>query len=95
MKAYEILSDPNRWIQRSYAKDKDGKPVAIADEKAFCFCAAGALHRAYPDPDTFFQQGERLNVHLEEIGFHSISQWNDAPDRTHDEVVATLKHLDI
>jgi hypothetical protein len=45
-RAREIISDPKRWTQGTYARDKDGAAIHPYDDSATCWCALGALARA-------------------------------------------------
>jgi len=96
MKAFEILSEPSKWTQRVYARDLDGNPMGVKSPSAVCFCADGAIRKAYIENGELLQlQLLKLRVHLRESGHVSIPGWNDAPNRTYEEVVETLRKLDI
>ena len=91
MKAYELIADPKNWIQGlSSTKNLDGST---------CYCALGAIGECY-----------RIGVSLEKYNYAvkklanyirmnsygwAIVAWNDAPNRTHAEVVAALKACDL
>jgi hypothetical protein len=53
-------------------------------------CALGAiLNACYGDEDAYGQAVARLNRHIR--SHVAISDWNDAPGRTAEEVILTLK----
>ena len=43
--ARELISDPEHWTQRVVARDQEGNPVLSCDQRAVCFCVAGAINR--------------------------------------------------
>jgi hypothetical protein len=91
MKAYELLADPAHWIKGTSARmgREPGSECSIFDPRATCFCTAGAINKCY-GMDTAEPMG-KLHKHLQ----MTIVDWNDAAVRTHDEVIKTLKELDI
>lgn len=44
--ARELISVPERWTQRAYARTVQGREIGPNEENAACFCSAGALQRA-------------------------------------------------
>lgn len=97
MKLHELLSDPSRWTKGATARNSIGNIVSSYDPTAVCFCLIGAIFRIYPDdyPNAF---NERVAIHKQlegRLSNHDIVGWNDAPERTHEEVLALLKELDI
>lgn len=94
MKAYEYIE--RGWTQGTFARGADGQQVLIHEARATCFCVLGAIIRAYPDPDGQERVFGKLCVHLGlAVGQDSLSDWNDHPDRTRDEVLEALKAVDI
>jgi hypothetical protein len=49
MKAHQLLSEPEKWTQFAYARDKDGHPTQVTAPEATRFCMLGALRKCYPD----------------------------------------------
>lgn len=45
-----LLSDPAAWTQGAHARDAAGNEVPYNSDKATCYCLAGAVMRALPDP---------------------------------------------
>jgi len=89
MKAWELLSDPKKWTQGTYATTAKGMNAMANSKNAIKWCTVGALQKCY---------GEKwLEV---EMKFHKKTKvntvaWNDAPERTHSEVLAALKAADV
>jgi len=55
MKVKELLSDPFKWTQRAYARDKIGRKTGPTSQDATCFCLKGAVYHCYPfDYDSIF-----------------------------------------
>lgn len=104
MKAFELLDSKEKWLQRQYARDAEGGLVHSTSSKAACFCTIGAVNRAYLGDDTGWNDGRydtrcdamyKLSNHIE-TNFHcGVAAWNDAKERTYEEVVSLLKELDI
>jgi hypothetical protein len=96
--ASEILSDaadlvarPGGWTQRSVAKDRDGLSVEVESPAACSFCLIGALDRASIGctPARMLLAAELALTEL--IDSDSLATWNDASERTQEEVVAALR----
>lgn len=96
MKAYELLSDESKWARRSYAYAEDGSPCDPRWKGACSWCVLGALEKCYSDPADicggreYIQQVGKLR---DVVG--NISQWNDSRLTTYENVVETLRRLDI
>lgn len=71
------------WTQSVYARDAYLRHVAIDSPKAVCFCLAGALRRVGLQPSVNYK-----SYFKGEPGV--LTTWNDAPERTKDEVLACL-----
>ncbi len=92
MKMHELLATPNDWTQKAYARDINGQKLTDErDPKAVCFCLVGALNKCYPRE----QRGAVIRAIAKEGSFSESFTWNDAPERTHAEVLALLKKLDV
>ena len=102
--ARERISTPERWTKGVYAIDSDGCAVDTSDRRACAWCALGALAASLPcrDPDILgmrtplFDEARALlsagvprNAGVRSCHW-SVSFWNDAPGRTHAEVLATF-----
>ena len=96
-KAWQILSSSKKWVRGHFAKDKDGMSVDPSDRTAVCFCAAGALMRAYGEGSNKYESAAmRLRDHIvTNTIWAGIPSWNDHQEQRWDRVRAVLKRLDI
>lgn len=84
------IEAPERWGKGRFSRLSDGSPCYPDDDRAFCFCAEGAV----------FASGARWAAKAKAMTFlrdaavgdefTSIPDWNDAPTRTHTEVIAAF-----
>lgn len=93
----ELLADEKRWHHGSgaFAATDDGKPCDTLSSRAACFCIAGAAfrvlgigttqpaHEAWAVVDAIHRAAD-INKTA------GIGKWNDAPERTHAEVIAAI-----
>ena len=97
MKAYEVLEQYD-WVQGIYAVDDTGRMCPSSSEKACAFCLLGAIERAYP-PSEWFKMASKVRDELNKLSMKEaswpISIWNDAVERTKEEVVALLRRADV
>lgn len=92
MKAYELLEKPESWTQGYYARTAINYMVYPAnDSDAAKWCTMGAVQKCYGYTGITHDLIKRIE---DRIG-RSVAAWNDATERTHSEVVALLKELDI
>lgn len=85
--AARLIDTPEKWTRWYYAKDKHGNPL-FADELNYgvCFCAVGAIAAAANS--TFCEAtGSDAYEYLRGWVGHRVQYWNDAPGRTHTEVL--------
>lgn len=83
--ARELIATPERWTQGAGSRDADGVARNFNEPSVTCRClymavsiAAGNYHQG--QLDAFWALGFREQSHV--VG------WNDAPERTHAEVMA-------
>jgi hypothetical protein len=79
------------WTQGEWAKDANGKGLVYDNPKATCFCAEGAILRSGASEDSSIPQEdaqERLKEAI--VSTESIADWNDAPERTQEEVIVAF-----
>jgi len=92
MKIKELLAKPGAWTRYEYARTATGLPCSATSRQAVCWCLRGAVLYCY-DTET-----KRLNV-LDKLesavkgGF--VVSYNDAPERTHAEILALVEKLDV
>lgn len=88
------------WTQGEMAEDRAGRPVGSTSHEACRWCLLGALRAAgAPADDSIFSALHRAlrrrcakespsgGVAL------SLVAWNDAPERTRDDVISLLKEV--
>lgn len=98
-----VLETPDKWTRQVYSKDSRGYNVEPTDKEAVCFCLQGAalsLRKVlnwYTYRHAIFTLQKEFNAWLgqEEDSLHAgkgwyIANWNDAKDRTYEEVIAFL-----
>lgn len=99
MKAHELLATPEKWTQRATARDLNGfdlsSEVALS-KKAVAWCSMGAILACYEDSNIAGNNtaADKYALLRDRVG-NDVLKWNDAPQRTHAEVVAVLRELDI
>ena len=81
-KAAKFLSQPNRWCQTFWARDKDGRRIDWDSEDAVKFCMVGAIRRCAKMPLT----ADLAESYLPP--FHV--RFNDEPGRKVKEVIKVL-----
>ena len=83
-----LIADPDRWVMGCAARDAHGQSVMPERPEAVRFSAFGALVRLAPaDDDIRDRAAEALNA---AVGPEGWTSWEDAPGRTHAEVLAAL-----
>lgn len=82
MKASDFLADPANWIKGCENYASDTGPC----------CMMGAVNREVHGNMAIAEKWKRLQDYL---GVENLTDWNDAPERTHAEVLAALKACDL
>lgn len=78
----ELYARDWTWTQGAAARTLDGRAVNASNPKACCFCLAGALAVIYSDEaDIKVRAALRYRTHP-----LWLSEWNDDPGRTIDDV---------
>jgi hypothetical protein len=97
-KAADLIEKPGAWIQDAFSRDEHGFAEQGNGRWAahpVCFCALGAIAQAagMPDPEWAWatDAAKALESFVTEHRFCSVTDWNDAPERTQAEVVAALR----
>lgn len=85
------IDTPKTWTKRAGARDTAGNIVDSYDPTAVCYCSVGAIY-AVGD----YSYGQRVRA-LSLLGRATgpligdgVVVWNDAPTRTHAEVMAAF-----
>lgn len=86
----ELLSVPERWTKDSMARAADGKDIDYASRKARCWCLYGAATKV--TNHELIRGRDLRDVIRNHIGGPGVTimTWNDAPGRTHADVLALL-----
>lgn len=93
-RAAAILSASGAWGAGWYAKDRFGESVDTSDDAACRFCAMGAVYRAAGISSRARTPAPIITAtraHLSKVLGCGVAHWNDAPERTQQEVVAKLR----
>ena len=95
IKVHQLLVDKSNWTQGRYALDIDGKFVHPGD-KAVCWCLWGAIIQVYV-ATTQPTINSIIDIITPRISYNysSITDWNDDPDRTFEQVRNLCVELDI
>lgn len=99
-RAREILDPREAWTKRQSARDATGRVVPATGPEATCFCVLGACDRAMKGLGLWGAGLPSNRIWNETVGvldgltrddrFGAIAYWNDAPARTHDDVLELL-----
>lgn len=88
--ARDIISTPDKWTQRSYARAADNYPVAVGMKDACKFCALGAVlkvsERTYAGPDDFAPMAILEGV-AHQYHDMSVVGYNDSPNTSHQDIM--------
>jgi hypothetical protein len=92
LKAAELLeSSPTAWTQNGLARTDEGAETSPRNLNACSWCAMGAIAKVQNLPDAL----EEYNPAAKLLALHltptSIATWNDAPERTRDDVTQALR----
>jgi hypothetical protein len=92
MKVKDFLTGPEKWTKGAYARRQDGASVNQKDPYAVSWCIYGLLCHCYGDTDNldFVEAYQKV---WRRVG--PMTVWNDAAERTFEEVRAVSLELDI
>jgi hypothetical protein len=98
MKAYELLSSPEKWTKGAYARDEEGVSISCKSPEAVQFCSLGAIERCYPNNP--FPIMNKLDAVIKskygnEERRYGLVTFNDAPETTYEQVIEVLKEADV
>jgi hypothetical protein len=85
--ARRLLARRERWIKGSFARTREGYRTSEFSESAVCFCALGAVNRCANLNSKLELDAKRA---LYPVMSYDISGYNDAPRRTHKQVLAAF-----
>lgn len=82
---------PERWIKGNYGEDLEGIACLSKSPFACKWCLQGAINKVYAD-----DADKRFNTNIKlRASVGMLFDWNDAPERTFEEVLAKCKELGI
>jgi len=94
MKAYQLLKNPKKWTQGTFAKNKKGEVVNLKDKQAYSFCVLGAIQTCYSNWKEKDDILKLLRYHIKGLYFE-VAEWNDHEKTTHEQLLKVLKELNI
>lgn len=90
MKVRELFTDASKWAKGAEARNSDGLRTQFDSPFAVSWCLGGALAKCYPNT----YPSLRVEVQMQ-MGIRHISVWNDADNRTFEEVKELVDRLDL
>lgn len=89
-RAKALIDTPDKWTQGTGARTASGQSVERRNG-GVCFCALVAIqHVAYDHLNTSAVESEYAFARAIDRTPSGIAIWNDAPERTHPEVMAAF-----
>jgi len=88
--ADEIEQHPERWTTQHSARNREGDPVGVHSEEACAWCLFGLLMRFANSPFVNLLDTE-IYARVRKVVGESLAEYNDAPGRTPQDIVATLR----
>jgi hypothetical protein len=92
---YELLESPERWHKGNYTNVADTLHTGINSPEATCFCILGAIRKVYKLTRDSNEYAAILKASLELAHYEYLHEWNDAPERTHAEVLEAVRKAGI
>lgn len=91
IEARKVIENPASWHKGSYARDTYGLRVPVYSDNAVSYCTIGACNKVFNSWSTTYQEVlTRLQRAANVPPGEGIPDWNDAPERTHEEVLAAF-----
>lgn len=85
MKVKELLDAPEKWTKKHLFLDRDGTIYGYP----VCWCLLGAVSKCYGC------EGAAVICRVQDAIGTSLPHWNDAPERTFEDVKQLVNELDI
>lgn len=78
------------WTQHAFARDAQGEICAASEAVATCWCIRGAVRRVCLTGESSESPlwGKVLHTLSTTLGRGGLAEWNDAPERTKEEVLS-------
>ena len=99
MKVKELLTGPEKWTQNAWGRNIAGQDLfslgkqplfVVSDPSVVCWCLIGAVMRCYPRCHRI-----PLDKICKKLKTVAVTEWNDAPERTFEDVRKLVEELDI
>ncbi len=89
-RAIQIIDKPEKWIKESLGKDTEGRTLNIRTlDKAVCYCAYGALHKAYLESND--PRARIINHYAESWLSGKLIVYNDYSETTHAQILDYMR----
>lgn len=98
MKIRKLLTDKSQWTQGANARNSSAEPVGLDSADAVCWCLAGALVRCYRNGRRGSALERDMDRHVRQIthgAYGNFVAWNDAPERTFNDIRQLIEEMDI
>lgn len=91
MTLQELYTDASRWTQHTWTRDQHGNDTQIMSPSAVCWCLSAGVMLCYPDTNDSATVRQKI---MNKIGM-LITEWNDAPERTAEDILNLVTELKI
>lgn len=91
-KITELLDHPSKWSQGSYARLADGSHALGNLLEATMWCLTAAIDMCYGSQSEPIRAKVSKAINMDSEHIHL---WNDAPERTYEDVIKLCKKLKI
>lgn len=88
MKIRELYTDKSKWTQGANARNELGALCRF--DLGTCFCLMGAATKCYG-----FHESTNILLRINKALSGSVVDWNDAPERTFEDVKELVERLDV
>jgi hypothetical protein len=93
---YELLESPERWMKGAYSnREVIAQTDGVNDPDATCFCIQGAIRKIYTVRSDNNRYVTKVKNTLPLHHYEYLHEWNDAPERTHAEVLEAVRKAGI
>jgi hypothetical protein len=92
-RAADKIAPEGAWTQGAWARTRPNAPGCIGpnETNAKCWCMGGAVRSVAPYTTLEGEALDRLRDYCREVFYADYDAWNDAPERTQQEVVTALR----
>lgn len=92
MKLQQLFDKPEKWTKGAFAKNAKGEGVIPDHPTATSWCLSGGLSHCYGDGPLSTDIYHRI---VKELNVPFISNWNDEPETTFDDIRNVITKLDL